>query len=74
MSDENVKKGVGMTELRTLKEVRESKGITKKHIYSLLGISRQTLDNKESMKTQFSALEVQKLCSEYNVDILDLKL
>lgn len=58
----------------TLKEVREAKGITKKHIYNLLGISRQSLHNKETGKAKFSALEVQKLCDEYNVQIDQVKL
>ena len=63
-----------MSNKRTLKEIRESKGITKVHICSVLGISRQTLDNKESNKTKFSALEVQKLCDEYNVSITEIAL
>ena len=63
-----------MAELRTPKEVREAKGITKKHICNLLGITRQTLFNKETGRAKFTALEIQKLCDEYGVDILDFKL
>ena len=63
-----------MAEIRTLKEIRESKGIKVNYICKLLGITRQSLNNKESGKTKFSALEVQKLCREYNVDVLDVRL
>lgn len=63
-----------MSEKLSLKEIRESKGITKAHIYNLLGISRQSFHNKENGKAKFTALEVQKLCSEYNVPISEVKL
>lgn len=63
-----------MADKRTFKEIRQSKGIKVSHICTLLGISRQSLSNKESGKTKFSALECQKLCTEYNVDILDVAL
>lgn len=63
-----------MTEPRTFMEIRESKGIRASHIWNLLGISRQSLYNKENGITKFSALECQKLCREYKVDILDVKL
>lgn len=58
----------------TPKEIRESRGITKKHIYNLLGISRQSYNNKESGKTSFSALEIQKLCNEYGIPVSMMKL
>lgn len=61
-------------EKRTLKQIREDKGITRKHICNLLGISRQTLYNKETQKTKFSSLEVQKLCNTYGVDISEVRL
>lgn len=56
------------------KEIRESRGITKKHIYNLLGITRQAYNNKESGKSKFSALEIQKLCNEYDVPISMIRL
>ena len=63
-----------MESKKSPKEIRESKGITKKYIYNLLGISRQSLDNKESGKTKFSALEIQKLCDAYNVSVTEIRL
>lgn len=59
---------------RTLKEIRKAKGISAKFVYNLLGISRQTLYNKETGKTKFSALETQKLCNLFGVDISEVKL
>ena len=63
-----------MEERLTLKQIRENKGVTQKHIYNLLGISRQTLINKETGRTKFTALEVQKLCDEFGVSINEIRL
>lgn len=59
---------------RTLKSLRVDSGITATHVAKLLGITRQTLYNKENYKSEFTGLEIQKLCEIYNVEISDLKL
>lgn len=59
---------------RTLKSLRVDSGIPATHIAKLLGISRQSLYNKENYKCEFTGLEIQKLCEIYNIEIKDLKL
>ena len=57
-----------------LRTLRIDKGISATHIAKILGISRQTLSNKENGKCGWTALEVQKLCEIYDVQISQLKL
>lgn len=59
---------------RTLKSLRIDSGITAAHIAKKLGISRQSVSNKESGKCEWTGTEVQKLCAIYNVEISELKL
>ena len=54
---------------KTLKEYREEKGMKQRFVADFLGITRQSMSNKESGKSKFSALEVQKLCNLFGVDI-----
>lgn len=56
-------------EKKTLKEYRMEKGLKQKFVSEFLGITRQAMSNKESGRAKYSALEVQKLCNLYGVDI-----
>lgn len=56
-------------EKKTLKEYREEKGLKQKFVSDYLGITRQSMSNKETGKSKYSALEVQKLCNLFGVDI-----
>lgn len=59
---------------KTLKEIREEKGLKQNYVADYLGITRQSLSNKETEKAKFGALEVQKLCVLYDTDIKDILL
>lgn len=51
-----------MTNTALLKEKIEASGLRTDYIYESLDISRTSLHNKMSGKTQFTLDEVQKLC------------
>lgn len=59
---------------RSLKSLRIDKGVSAVFVAKMLGITRQTLSNKEAGKTEWLGIEVQKLCKFYNVQIEELKL
>ena len=57
---------------RKLKSIRVLKGYKAKEIADILGISISALCRKEKDETQFSGVEVAKLCVLYDVDIRSL--
>ena len=57
-----------------MKEIREAKGISLAFVAKALNKSRQTLYDRESGKSKWLGIEVQKLCNLYGCDISEVKL
>lgn len=59
-----------MTNIALLKKKIDESGLRLDYIYESLGISRASLRNKMSGKTEFTLKEVQKLCGILNITSL----
>lgn len=59
--------------IKTLKDLRKSKGIMAGYVAERLGISRPTLTAKESLKSAVSVLEAQMLSTIYDTDIDEIE-
>lgn len=58
-----------MEKISNLSDLRKSKGLKACYIANILGISRQSLRNKEKMKTPVTCLEARTMANEFNVPI-----
>lgn len=58
-----------MEKIKNLSDLRKSKGIKAYYIANLLGITRQSLCNKEALRTPVTCLEARTMAHEYNVPV-----
>ena len=60
--------------MQTLKEMRESRGVTQKAIASYLGVSRQTYCRYESKQEKMSVEQAKAVCDFLRCSVSDVFL
>lgn len=60
-----------MTDSKELRSLIEQRGLKYGYVAKCAGISRQSLNNKINNRTEFKAVEIQKLCDLLQIGLKD---